>query len=88
VSNLPPTAALFAAFLGYNPMAQLLPAAIIHQLPLSSQHLILGKVFFPRLIAPAVMSSLRIAFYISTVLSLIAAVASFLRGKRTLPAKQ
>lgn len=84
VANLPPTGALFAAFLGYNPMAQLLPAAVLHQLPLASQQLILGKVFFPQLIAPAVMSSLRIAFYISTVLSLIAAVASFLRGKRTL----
>ncbi|HEX3010569.1 MAG TPA: MFS transporter [Syntrophomonadaceae bacterium] len=85
VADLPPTAALFAAFLGYNPMAQLLPAAVLHQLPAASQQLILGKVFFPKLIAPAVISSLRIAFYVSTVLSLIAAVASFLRGKRTLP---
>jgi EmrB/QacA subfamily drug resistance transporter len=85
VANLPPTGALFAAFLGYNPMAQLLPAAVLQQLPLANQQLILGKVFFPELIAPAVMSSLRIAFYISVVLSLIAAVASFLRGKRTLP---
>jgi EmrB/QacA subfamily drug resistance transporter len=85
VANLPPTGALFAAFLGYNPMAQLLPAAVLHQLPLASQQLILGKIFFPELIAPAVMSSLHIAFYISVVLSLIAAVASYLRGKRTLP---
>ena len=85
VANLPPTGALFAAFLGYNPMAQLLPAAVLQQLPLANQQLILGKVFFPELIAPAVMSSLHIAFYISVVLSLIAAVASFLRGKRTLP---
>jgi EmrB/QacA subfamily drug resistance transporter len=85
VANLPPTGALFAAFLGYNPMAQLLPAAVLHQLPLASQQLILGKIFFPGLIAPAVMSSLHIAFYISVVLSLIAAVASYLRGKRTLP---
>ncbi|MEN6462178.1 MAG: MFS transporter [Syntrophomonas sp.] len=85
VANLPPTGALFAAFLGYNPMAQLLPGAVIEQLSPASQQLILGKVFFPELIAPAVMSSLRISFYISAVLSLIAAVASFLRGKRTLP---
>ncbi|NLI92728.1 MAG: MFS transporter [Peptococcaceae bacterium] len=85
VANLPPTGALFAAFLGYNPMAQLLPAAVLQQLPPASQQLILGKVFFPELIAPAVMSSLHIAFYISVVLSLIAAIASFLRGKKTLP---
>lgn len=85
VANLPPTAALFAAFLGYNPMAQLLPAQILHQLPPASQQLILGKVFFPRLIAPAVMSSLHVAFYVSAVLSVIAAIASYLRGKETLP---
>jgi MFS family permease len=82
VANLPPTGALFAAFLGYNPMAQLLPASVLHQLPQASQQLILGKVFFPQLIAPAVMSSLRVAFYISAVLSIIAAVASFMRGKK------
>jgi MFS family permease len=85
VANLPPTGALFAAFLGYNPMAQLLPSNILQQLPQASQDLILGKVFFPELIAPAVMSSLHIAFYISTLLSIIAAVASFMRGKRKLP---
>ncbi|MDQ7095656.1 MFS transporter [Desulfosporosinus sp. PR] len=85
VANLPPTGALFAAFLGYNPMAQLLPATILHQLPQASQQLILGKVFFPKLIAPAVMSSLKIAFYISAVLSIIAAVASYMRGKRIQP---
>lgn len=84
LANLPPTEVLFAAFLGYNPMAQVLPASILHQLPQANQQLILGKVFFPQLIAPAVMSSLRIAFYISMVLSIIAAVASFLRGKRNL----
>ena len=83
VANLPPTGALFAAFLGYNPMAQLLPASVLHQLPQASQQLILGKVFFPQLIAPAVMSSLRVAFYISAVLSIIAAVASFMRGKKS-----
>lgn len=85
VANLPPTGALFAAFLGYNPMAQLLPASILQQLPQASQQLILGKIFFPELIAPAVMSSMRIAFYISMILSLIAALASFLRGEKTLP---
>ncbi len=85
VANLPPTGALFAAFLGYNPMAQLLPASVLHNLPQASQQLILGTVFFPKLIAPAVMSSLRIAFYISAVLSVIGAVASYMRGKTTQP---
>jgi EmrB/QacA subfamily drug resistance transporter len=88
VADLPPTTALFAAFLGYNPMASMLPASILHHLSSASQQLILGKVFFPRLIAPAVMSSLHIAFYISTVLSIIAAVASYLEGETALPENQ
>ncbi|WP_206812327.1 hypothetical protein [Paradesulfitobacterium ferrireducens] len=85
VSNLPPTGALFAAFLGYNHMAHLLPAPVLQQLPQASQQFILGKVFFSELIAPAVMSSLHSAFYISAALSLIAAVASFMRGKKAAP---
>lgn len=64
-------------------MAQLLPAPVLQQLPQASQQFILGKVFFSELIAPAVMSSLHSAFYISAVLSLIVAVASFMRGKKT-----
>ncbi|MDR3540283.1 MAG: MFS transporter [Desulfosporosinus sp.] len=83
IANLPPTGALFAAFLGYNPMAQLLPTTILNQLPAANQQLILGKIFFPQLIAPAVMSSLRVAFYISAVLSIIAAIASYMRGEKT-----
>ncbi|HWQ74151.1 MAG TPA: MFS transporter [Syntrophomonas sp.] len=85
VANLPPTSALFAAFLGYNPMAQLLPAAVLNHLSQASQQLILGKTFFPELIGAAVMPSLHVAFYISAVLSVIAAVASYLQGKTVLP---
>ena len=82
LSSLPPTSALFAAFLGYNPMGSMIDAQTLASLPQATQTLILGKQFFPSLIAPAVMSSLHIAFYISAVLSAIAALASFLRGKR------
>lgn len=82
VATLPPTSALFAAFLGYNPMASLIPAAKMASLPAATQTTLLGNHFFPHLIAPAVMSSLHTAFYISAALAVIAAIASFLRGKR------
>jgi EmrB/QacA subfamily drug resistance transporter len=82
VSNLPPTGALFAAFLGYNPMKSLIPAAALQQLPAASQALLLSKPFFPNLIAAPFDDGIRIAFSISVVLVLIAAVASLLRGKR------
>lgn len=80
ISQMPPTAALFSAFLGYNPMASLIPANIMHTFPVATQHLLVSKTFFPQIIAPAVMSSLRIAFWISAGLSIIAAVVSFMRG--------
>ena len=49
-ANLPPTGAFFAAFLGYNPMQQLLPASALANLPATTRSLILGKEFFPHLI--------------------------------------
>jgi EmrB/QacA subfamily drug resistance transporter len=82
IANLPPTAALFAAFLGYNPMATLLPAQVLHALPAANQALLLGKEFFPNLISGPFMEGLRIVFYFSVVLCAISAVASLLRGER------
>ncbi|WP_353739809.1 MFS transporter [Thermogemmatispora sp.] len=82
IAHLPPTSALFAAFLGYNPMATLLPAAVLqHIAPAQRAHL-LGKMFFPNLIASPFMVGLRAVFYLSLVLCLLAAVASLLRGRR------
>jgi EmrB/QacA subfamily drug resistance transporter len=81
-AEMPPTTALFSAFLGYNPMNSILGNDAVSALPAAARSAILGNRFFPTTIAPAVMSSLRLAFYISAALSLIAAVASWMRGKR------
>ena len=82
IANLPPTAALFAAFLGYNPLGTLLPSQLLHSLPAAAQTQLLSKTFFPSLIAGPFKQGLRIAFSISVVLSVLAALASLLRGKR------
>ncbi|HZV52416.1 MAG TPA: MFS transporter [Candidatus Dormibacteraeota bacterium] len=82
VSHLPPTAALFAAFLGYNPMANLLPPAVLAHLPAASRSVLLGKHFFPTLISPAFMDGLHLAFGLGAALCAVAAVASLLRGGR------
>jgi EmrB/QacA subfamily drug resistance transporter len=82
--KIPPTAALFAAFLGYNPMG-----AILSQLPqnltssLSNQtiNVLTGTRWFPTAIAPAFMGALSIAFYFNAGLAFIAALASLSRGK-------
>lgn len=79
VSHLPPTGALFAAFLGFNPMRQLLGPALGH---LSHAHAvyITGRTFFPRLVSPPFMNGLRKAFDFAVAACAIAAVASWLRG--------
>ena len=81
MSGLPPTGALFAAFLGYNPMQQLLSPAVLSSLPQTTRSLVLGKEFFPSLMAPGFMASMRFTFYGAAGMSLFAAVVSFLRGK-------
>jgi len=82
IAHLPPTAALFAAFLGYNPMATLLPANVLHALPVDKQATLLGHSFFPNLISSPFMIGLHGVFYLSAAMCFVAAVASFLRGKR------
>ncbi|MBO0682430.1 MAG: MFS transporter [Candidatus Dormibacteraeota bacterium] len=82
VSHLPPTAALFAAFLGYNPMAHLLPPTVLQHLTPAARSNLLGHEFFPNLISPAFASGLHDAFYFAAFLCLAAAVASLLRGRR------
>ncbi len=82
IAHLPPTSALFAAFLGYNPMATLLPAQVLHALPASNQALLLGKSFFPTLISSPFTVGIHGVFYLSAGMCLVAALASLLRGKR------
>lgn len=82
IAHLPPIAALFGAFLGYNPMATLIPTSALHQLSAAAQANLLGKTFFPTLISAPFMVGLSAAFYISAGLCLIGAIASLMRGKQ------
>jgi len=86
-TNIPPTGALFAAFLGYNPVGSILNMPQLTQLvasiPQAVQAYLTSQTFFPNAIAPAFMSALQEAFYIGVVLSVVAAVTSLLRGGRT-----
>ena len=82
IAQLPPTAALFAAFLGYNPMATLLPASVLGQLPPAARANLLSTHFFPSLIAQPFTDGLHTAFWMSVALLVAAVVASALRGGR------
>jgi MFS family permease len=82
LSGIPPSGALFAAFLGYNPMATLIPANVLATLSSSTQTTILSNSFFPQLLAGPFLDGLRIAFMVCVVLSIAAAAASWMRGRR------
>jgi MFS family permease len=81
VSHLPPTAVMFAALLGYNPIQMLLGSTLNH-LPAAHAAYLTGHSFFPNLISGPFQSGLQIAFDFSIAACLIAAVASLLRGKK------
>ena len=82
IAALPPITVLFAAFLGYNPMRSLIPAAIQAHLSAHAKSVLFGLSFFPHLILPAFTDGLRLALWTSAALSLVAAFASALRGGR------
>ncbi len=80
VASAPPISSLFAAFLGYNPMQKLIPASVLGALPAGSAATVTGTQFFPDLISGPFKRGLGIAFTISIIAYLVAAVASWLRG--------
>ncbi len=81
-ASLPPVSTLFAAFLGYNPMVHLLGAQTLAHLPHHTVTLLTGRSFFPRLISAPFAAGLHAAFDFSIGCCLIAAAASWSRGKR------
>jgi MFS family permease len=77
-SHVSPVASLFAAFLGDNPVHQLVP----HPGPHAHTAAIYGQKFFPGLISDPFRHGLLIAFSASIIMLLIAAGASLMRGER------
>ena len=82
VAHLPPVSTLFAAFLGYSPLEHLLPAQVLHHLTRAQFRAIVGRSFFPSLIASPFGSGLHTAFDFAAAGCLVAALASWARGKR------
>ncbi len=85
MSAIPPTGALFAAFLGYNPVQAILvtlPATVVASISPEAITTLTGTTWFPTTLAQAFMPSLRISFYIGAFLSVIAAILASMTGKR------
>jgi len=85
LSSIPPTIALFAAFLGYNPMHEMitrLPALAGAHLSTRAVSTITSISWFPNAIAPSFMGALHFALYVNAGLAIVAAIASLMRGKK------
>ncbi|HTS99386.1 MAG TPA: MFS transporter [Streptosporangiaceae bacterium] len=83
IGQAPPVASLFAAFLGYNPVHQLLgPTGVLAHLPAAQAAVLTGRQFFPELITGPFHHGLMIVFSTAIVILVIAAGASLLRGGR------
>ncbi len=83
VSHLPPVSTMFAALLGYNPVRNLLaPSGTLAKLPAHNAAVLVGKQFFPHLIAAPFHHGLVIVFTAAAIMSVTGAVVSLLRGKQ------
>jgi MFS family permease len=80
VAGLPPIGSLFAAFLGFNPIQQLIPSAAAAHVSTAHYAYLTGRGFFPNLISGPFGNGLHLAFGMAAALCLIAAVFSALRG--------
>jgi MFS family permease len=86
VGTLPPVSSLFASVLGVNPIQHLLaPTGVLAKLPAASQAALTGRTFFPSLLSGPFHTGLIVVFSVSTALSVLAGLASLLRGKPQAP---
>ncbi|MFD9128719.1 MFS transporter [Kitasatospora sp. NPDC059571] len=81
VAQLPPVGTLFAAFLGYNPIRELLGPQVLSGLPAGNAQTLTGREFFPHLISGPFHDGLMVVFGLAIAMSLVAAAASLLRER-------
>ena len=89
VAGLPPVSSLFATVLGVNPVGHLLrPTGTLERLSAAQRHALTGRTFFPHLIAGPFHDGLTIVFAVAAGLSVLAALASLMRGGRVVAEPQ
>lgn len=81
VAQLPPVGTLFAAFLGYNPIEQLLGPQVLDALPAANADTLTGREFFPHLISGPFHHGLGVVFWLAIAMALVGAAASLLAPK-------
>jgi MFS family permease len=81
IAELPPVAVLFSAFLGFNPIQQLL-GNVLGTLPADQAAFLTGRSFFPNLISGPFATGLAAAFWFAVAVCVVAAAASWFAGSR------
>jgi hypothetical protein len=82
VAGTPPVGSLFAAFLGYNPIAELLaPSGALNQ-PGVDVHSLTGHSFFPQLISGPFHTGLAVVFAAAAVMMVLGALTSWVAPGR------
>jgi MFS family permease len=81
ISHLPPIGSLFAAFLGFNPIQQLMGPSLLHQVGAQHAAYLTGRGFFPSLISGPFGHGLHLAFGLAAIVCFVAAAFSWLRGR-------
>ncbi|WP_238016194.1 MFS transporter [Dactylosporangium sp. AC04546] len=79
IAALPPVGTLFAAFLGYNPIQELLGPQLLGQLPPANAATLTGREFFPNLVSGPFHDGLIIVFWLAIAMSVIGALASLVK---------
>ncbi|MDX6547070.1 MAG: hypothetical protein QOG33_620 [Gaiellales bacterium] len=85
-AHVPPVSVLFAAFLGYDPVRELLGPGVVGHLSPANAAAVDNRNFFPNLIAGPFRDGLHKAFAFAIAACLLAALMSWSRGRR--PAKR
>ena len=81
IAALPPVGVLFAAFLGYNPIQELL-GGVLQNIPPAQAEFLTGRSFFPNLISGPFAEGLTAAFWFAVAACVVGAVASLFTGRR------
>ncbi|GAB3600528.1 MFS transporter [Angustibacter peucedani] len=79
VADLPPVGSLFAAFLGYNPVRQMLGPDVLAHLPADHARTLVGTTYFPDLISGPLHHGLVVVFLAAAAMCLVGALVSLVR---------
>ncbi|MEV6135859.1 MFS transporter [Nocardia sp. NPDC051990] len=82
LADLPPVASLFAAFLGYNPIQELLGPSGELAKPGVHADTLTGQEFFPHLLTGPFHSGLIVVFVSAALMMFLAAAAAYFAGDR------